>query len=92
MKRNKLYAIRKHYAVVRHVPQQPTVSVKPTEYLLRLPPHDAIAAVSNYVIWLESQTKQGFRGTQAKKKKMECELDIAQQFLGDLKEMYQNTD
>ncbi len=96
MKRGKLYIIAKHYTIVRNVPQGPEITVKPTAYLLKLPPRDAIAEVQSYIRSLEGDLRQysGSSTSERREKAREAqfELEIAQQFLADLKERYETTD
>ena len=58
MKRDKLYIIAKHYTIVKDVPHGPTVTVKPTAYLLSLPPQASIAEVASYIESLEADLRQ----------------------------------
>jgi len=85
-KRRKLYSIRRHYTIVKSVPQERTVTTKPTEYLLKLPAASAVTAVDAYVRWLENQMGNGGCSL-SDKKKLEFELAIAQEFLANLKKM-----
>lgn len=93
MNRGKLYAIRKHYTIVKNVPQGPTVTVKPTAYLLRLTPDVAIAEITCYIEWLEGSLRQDPEASTSedseKVRKAQFELEIAQQFLADLKHRYE---
>lgn len=96
MKRGKLYVIARHYTIVHNVPQGPEVTVKPTAYLLKLPPHEAIAEVESYIRSLEDGLRQ-YSGASTsehleKVREEQFELEIAQQFLADLKERYETTD
>ena len=94
MKRDKLYIIAKHYTIVKNVPHGPTVTVKPTAYLLSLPPQAAIAEVASYIESLEADLRQYTEASTSKHREkvstVEFELEIAQHFLADLKQRYEN--
>lgn len=96
MKRDKLYIIAKHYTIVKDVPHGPTVTVKPTAYLLSLPPQASIAEVASYIESLEADLRQYTGASTSKRRQkvstVEFELEIAQQFLADLKQGYENRD
>lgn len=83
-RRSKLYAIRRHYTIVKSVPQEQAFSTKPTQHLLNLPAADSVAAVDAYVCWLENEMENGHH-SMSEKKKLEFELAIAHQFLENLK-------
>ena len=92
MNRGKLYRIRKHYGIVKNVAQGPVVTVKPTAYLLRLPPDVAISEITSYIESLEDNLKCPEASTSEdseKVRKAQFELEIAQQFLADLKHTYE---
>ena len=96
MKRSRLCKIAKHFTIENNVPQGPTVTVKPTAYLLGLPPQAAIAEVTSYIESLEADLRQYSEVSTSKDREKvseaQFELEIAQQFLADLKQRYENRD